>query len=378
MLIYLDNAATTPLDPKVLEAMQPYLSNNFGNPSSVHSHGRAARTAIETSRKTIAEILNVSPPEIIFTSGGTEADNTFLTGAIEAAEVEHFITTRIEHPAILQTISFLEKRRGLRTAFVNLDSRGNVDLDHLQRLLVEHPNSLVTLMHANNEIGNLTDLAVVANLVKSSGSIYHTDAVQSMGHLGLDLATVQVHGLAASAHKFHGPKGNGFMFIRRGTKLSPFIKGGSQERGYRGGTENVYGIVGTAKALELAVSNLQEDERHIAMLKLRMIEKLTTAIKGLTFNGNSADPDLSLYTILSVSMPPSERNEMLLFNLDLNQISASGGSACASGASVGSHVLEALNADPDRQTIRFSFSRFNTVEEIDIAADKLIEVYESK
>ena len=358
MAIYLDNAATTPLDPQVIEAMQPYLTQYFGNPSSIHSHGRAVRTAIETSRKTIAEILNVSAAEIIFTSGGTEADNTFLNGAVESSGVTHIVTSKIEHPAILQTISLLEKTKWVTAGYVNLDRLGNVDLNHLEELLHKQPNSLVTLMHANNEIGNITDMAAVAKIVESSGSLYHSDAVQSMGHLNIDLKTHHIHGLSASAHKFHGPKGSGFMFVRKGTKIAQFIKGGAQERGHRGGTENVYGIVGTAKALELAVDNLEQDQLHVTKLKTRMVEKLSAAIEGIAFNGTSAHPDQSLYTVLSVSMPPSDKNEMLLFTMDLNEISVSGGSACASGTSIGSHVLDAINSDPERQTIRFSFSRF--------------------
>lgn len=375
MNIYLDNAATTPLDPLVLEAMQPYLTNYFGNPSSIHADGRTVRAAIETARKTIAEILSVTPAEIVFTSGGTEADNTFITGAVDAHERASIITSKIEHPAVLQTIASLEKSKNIQVSYVELNSQGHVDLNHLEELLSKQPKALITLMHANNEIGNITDLAKVSDISQHFGAIFHSDTVQTIGHLNLNLSTLKLNGLSASAHKLHGPKGVGFMYARKGTKIPQYIKGGSQERSHRGGTENVYGIIGMAKALEIATANLQNDIEHISALKKQMIEKLTDAIPGLTCNGNSANFDKSLYTILSLSTPPSANNEMILFNLDLKGISASGGSACASGSTVGSHVLSELNTDSARQTIRFSFSRLNTRAEINEAADKLIEIY---
>ena len=375
MNIYLDNAATTPLDPLVLEAMQPFLTHYFGNPSSIHADGRTVRAAIETARKTIAEILSVTPAEIVFTSGGTEADNTFITGAVDAHERASIITSKIEHPAVLQTIASLEKSKNIQVSYVELNSQGHVDLNHLEELLSKQPKALITLMHANNEIGNITDLAKVSDISQDFGAIFHSDTVQTIGHLNLNLSTLKLNGLSASAHKLHGPKGVGFMYVRKGTKIPQYIKGGSQERSHRGGTENVYGIIGMAKALEIATANLQNDIEHISALKKQMIEKLTDAIPGLTCNGNSANFDKSLYTILSLSTPPSANNEMILFNLDLKGISASGGSACASGSTVGSHVLSELNTDSARQTIRFSFSRLNTRAEINEAADKLIEIY---
>ena len=375
MNIYLDNAATTPLDPQVLEAMLPYLTNHFGNPSSIHATGRKVRTAIEASRKIIAAILSVSPSEIIFTSGGTEADNTFITGAVEANDVTCIITSKIEHPAVLQTVSALEKSNKVSVKYVDTTSAGDVNLAHLEELLTENPKALVSLMHANNEIGNLIDLAEVANLTNKFGAILHSDMVQSMGHLEINPIKLGLDGLSASAHKFHGPKGVGFMYVRKGITVPQFITGGGQERGHRGGTENVYGIVGMAKALELATDNLDYDIDYISGLKLQVIEELNKSIPEITYNGNSANLEKSLYTILNVSLPPSTNNEMLLFNLDLNGISASGGSACASGASVSSHVLNELAVDADRQAVRFSFSRFNTETEVDTAVKKFIEIY---
>ena len=374
MSVYLDNAATTPLDPLVLEAMMPYLTNVFGNPSSTHGHGRSARTAVETSRKTIAEVFGVSPSEIYFTSGGTEADNTFLSGAVDSLAIARIITSRIEHPAILQTAEHLAKSKNIEVTYVQLDSKGGIDLDHLGTLMAQDKQSLVTLMHANNEIANLLDLSTVAGMATETGTIFHTDAVQTVGHQPLALNEFTVHGLSASAHKFHGPKGHGFMYVRKGHHLDQLIRGGSQERNMRGGTESVHGIVGTARALELATINLQHDIAYVSDLKQRMIAGLLEAIPGVSFNGYSADLKKSNYTVLSVSLPPSEKNEMLLFTLDLEGISASGGSACASGSTVGSHVLTELHTDPNRQTIRFSFSRFNTEEEIDYAVAKLREI----
>ena len=373
--IYLDNAATTPIDPLVYEAMQPFFTSYFGNPSSIHADGRAVRTAIETSRKTIAEILSVTPAEIVFTSGGTEADNTFITGAVVANEITSIITSRIEHPAVLQTIKSLENSRNIKVSYVTLNDRGGIDLNHLEKLLSEQPKSLITLMHANNEIGNLTDLAKVSELSQEFGALLHSDTVQTMGHLDLNPAALKLDGLAASAHKFHGPKGIGFMYVRKSVTIPQLITGGSQERGHRGGTENVYGIIGMAKALEIATDNLNRDRDHIDALKRYVIERLTAAIPGLTYNGNSANFDKSLYTILSISTPPSINNEMMLFNLDLGGISASGGSACASGSTVGSHVLSEIKTDSERQAIRFSFGRFNNMDEVVVAADKLIEIY---
>lgn len=371
MNIYFDNAATTPLDPDVFEAMKPFFLQDFGNPSSTHAHGRKARAAIESGRKTVAALLNCTPGEIIFTSGGTEAINCILAGAVKAYTPSAIITSRVEHHAVLHTAEQLNTHAKIE--YVNLDDRGNVDLDHLQQLLRENHGALVSLMQANNEIGNLLDIHHVGELCAAAGAYFHSDTVQAVGHYRHDLKNTPVHGITAAAHKFHGPKGVGFMYVKRDKKIGPYIFGGGQERNNRGGTENVAGIIGLCKALEIAYSNLDDHTAYIRNLKSRMIARLKEGIPDVSFNGNSEDLDKSLYTILNVSLPESDENDMLLFNLDLIGISASGGSACSSGASTGSHVLQALNPDEQRGAIRFSFSKFNTIEEVDFVVDKLTE-----
>jgi cysteine desulfurase len=373
--VYFDNAATTPLDPEVFEAMKPYLLHDFGNPSSTHAHGRKARAAIESARKKIGELMNCTPGEIIFTSGGTEADNTILTGAVETYALKTVISSPVEHHAVLHTIEQIRLSGKVTVYSVKLDDHGVLDLTHLEELLRDKGPSLVSLMHANNEIGNLLDIQRAAELCVRYGSYFHSDAVQAVGHYRYDMKKVLVHGMAASAHKFHGPKGIGFMYLKRDKKISPQIFGGGQERNMRGGTENVSGIVGLAKALEIAYRDLDHHTAYIKMLKSRMISRLRENIPGITFNGNSGHMDKSLHKILSVSLPPSEENDMLLFNLDLLGISVSGGSACSSGASTGSHVLKALHHSSERGAVRFSFSKFNTPEEVDYVVEKLKDRY---
>jgi cysteine desulfurase len=369
--VYLDNAATTPLDPEVFEAMKPFMLENFGNPSSTHSHGRKVKTAIESARKQIAALLNCTPGEIIFTSGGTEADNTILTSSIQTYNIKHVITSAIEHHAVEHTLSVLEKQGLIKVHFVKLDDKGIVDLSHLESLLKENNDALVSLMHANNEIGNLLDIEKVGELGVNHKAYFHSDTVQTVGHYHHDLNRIKVHGMTAAAHKFHGPKGVGFMYIRKDKKILPFMHGGSQERNMRGGTENVYGIVGLAKALEIAYRDMEDHAIYIKALKAHMMKCLLENIPGVKFNGNSADLDNSLYTVLNVSLPESDENSMLLFNLDLQGISASGGSACSSGATTGSHVLNALYPESKRGAIRFSFSKYNTISEIDYVVSKL-------
>jgi len=375
MRVYFDNAATTPLDPEVFEAMKPYLTDFFGNPSSIHFHGREAKAAIEKSRKIIADLLNTSPSEIFFTSGGTEADNTTLHCTIDTHKIKHVISSPIEHHAVLHTLEKLEKKGLIELSFIRIDEKGNIDLSHLEQLLLENPKSLVSLMHANNEIGNLYDIDRIGELCEASNAIFHSDTVQTVGHYQIDLNSLKVHSTVGSAHKFHGPKGIGFMYLRNDLKIEPFIRGGAQERNMRGGTENVCGIIGLAKALEIAYRDLNEHSRYIQGLKDRMISKLIKEIAGVNFNGESANKDHSLYTVLNVCLPESADNEMLLFNLDINKISASGGSACTSGSNIGSHVLEALNTNPDRGTVRFSFSKMNTTKEVDYVVEKLASLY---
>jgi cysteine desulfurase len=374
MRVYLDNAATTPLDPEVFEAMKPFMLEDFGNPSSTHSHGRKVRAAIESARKKVAELLNCTPGEIIFTSGGTEADNAIIRSAVATYNIKNIISSPIEHHAVTHTVELMGKS-GIATHMVNLDSKGHVDLNHLEELLKKYPSSLVSLMHANNEIGNLLDLKYVGDLCAANNAFLHSDTVQTVGHYKHDMKVLQVCGMAAAAHKFHGPKGCGFMFIRKDKKIHAFIHGGAQERNMRGGTENVYGIIGLAKALEIAYRDMGEHVHHIESLKSRMIEKLKDQIPGVMFNGDSANLQKSLYTVLNVSLPESDESDMLLFNLDLSGISASGGSACSSGATTGSHVLGALYPESKRGAVRFSFSKYNTPDHIDFAVNKLAEFY---
>lgn len=375
MRVYLDNAATTPLDKEVFDAMAPFMLEDFGNPSSTHAHGRKVRAAIESSRKKIAELLNCTPGEIIFTSGGTEADNTLITSGVSTYNIRHAISTPIEHHAVTHTLEILEKKGVIELHHVNLDEKGHVDMAHLEKLLQQYPNALVSLMHANNEIGNLLDIQKTGELSKKYNAFFHSDTVQTMGHYRHNMKELHVCGLTAGAHKFHGPKGVGFMYIQKDRKIAQLIHGGAQERNMRGGTENVYGIIGMAKALEIAYRDMEEHTRHIQALKSRMIAKLKENVPGVTFHGDSANLERSLYTVLNVSLPESEENDMVLFNLDLQGISASGGSACSSGASTGSHVLGALYPNSKRGAVRFSFSKYNTEEEIDFASEKLGELY---
>lgn len=374
MRVYLDNAATTPLDPEVFEAMKPFMLEDFGNPSSTHAHGRKVRAAIETARKKVAELLNCTPGEIIFTSGGTEADNAIITSATQTYKIQHVISSAIEHHAVTHTLELLARLSMIQLHHVKLDSMGHVDMADLERLVSAFPGALVSLMHANNEIGNVLDIEKVGDLVQQNKGYFHSDTVQTMGHYRHDMKKLKVHGMTAGAHKFHGPKGVGFMYLNKDKKIQPFLHGGAQERNMRGGTENVYGIIGLAKALEIAYRDMDEHQRYIKGLKSRMIEKLKENIPGVTFHGDSANLDRSLYTVLNVSLPESDENEMLLFNLDLQGISASGGSACSSGASTGSHVLGALYPNAQRGAVRFSFSKYNKPEEIDFAVNKLAEI----
>ena len=372
---YLDNAATTAIDPQVVEEMLPWLTNNFGNPSSIHGHGRMVKSAIETARKTVASLLNCAPAEIFFTSGGTEADNTAIRCAIEDYGITHAITSPIEHHAVLHTLEYLHKKGKIKLSLVNIDKQGNIDIEHLEMLLRTNPRTLVSLMQGNNEIGNLIDLEQVSNLCNQYNAIFHSDTVQTMGHFKHDLQKLKAHFIVGAAHKFHGPKGVGFLYVSNDIKISPFVHGGSQERNMRGGTENVYGIVGLAKALEISYREMETHRTHIESLKRRMITKLTENIEGVRFNGQSGDVENSLYTVLNVSLPPSEMNDMLLFNLDIAGISASGGSACSSGSEVGSHVLGALKVSPDRANVRFSFGKYTTEADIDFAVKTLSELY---
>ena len=375
MHVYFDNAATTPLDPEVLEAMLPFLSQHYGNPSSLHGPGRQVRAAIENARKTVAHLLNAAPAEITFTSGGTEANNYAAFGSIRTLGLRHAVTSTLEHHAVLHPLQALEKSGEIELHYLAHDAQGQFDLAQLEALLAGQPRTFVSLMHGNNEIGNLNDIAAIGTICARYEAIFHTDTVQTMGHYRHDVQQLKNHFLVGSAHKFHGPKGVGFLYTRSGTRVSPLILGGSQERNVRSGTENVYGIVGQAKALEIALRDLAAHQAHVQGLKTRFITKLRAEVDDVRFNGLSAIADQSLYTVLSVSLPPSAISEMLLFNLDISKVAASGGSACTSGAQAGSHVLEALGGDANRATVRFSMSKMNTEIEVDYAVEALAKLY---
>ena len=371
--IYFDNAATTTLDPEVLEAMMPYLTEKFGNPSSIYSYGRETRMAIENARKTVAKILNAHPAEVFFTSGGTESSNTAINAAVRDLGCKHIISSPIEHHATLHTVENLAKTGEAKLSYVALLPNGHVNLDDLERLMSgDNEKSLVTLMHANNEIGNILDIDAVGELCKKYNAVFHSDTVQTVGHFPFDLRNTPVHFITGSAHKFHGPKGVGILYVNENIKIKPFVHGGGQERNMRAGTENLYGIVGFAKALELATANHEADSASIKKLKNCMIKALEENIPSAVFNGDPGGN--SLYTVLNVSFPKSERSEMLLFNLDIHNICASGGSACTSGADAGSHVIRALKNDTGQVTVRFSFSKYNTQEEVDLVIETLKEL----
>ena len=361
--IYLDNAATTPLDPQVMEAMLPYLTTHFGNPSSIYSFGRETRLAVENARKTVARIVKASPGEIFFTSGGTESDNMAIMAAVEDLGCRHIITSSIEHHAVVHTIEHLQKKFNVQVSFVSVMPNGHIDLDQLASLVAgSSQRVLVSLMHANNEIGNLLDIERVGTICKEHGAIFHSDTVQTLGHYPLDFSKKWIHFATGASHKFHGPKGVGVLYVSDELTVQPIIHGGGQERNMRAGTENIYGIVGFAKALELADQQLEKDRAHILSLKLYMAEALQQQVPELLFNGDWNGE--SLYTVLNVSFPRNEKTEMLLMALDMQGICVSGGSACSSGADVGSHVIRALRSTPS-VPIRFSFSKYNTKEQID-------------
>lgn len=370
--IYLDNAATTPLDKDVLDAMLPYMTTHFGNPSSIYSYGRETRLAVENARKTVAKLLNAHPGEIFFTSGGTESNNMAILTAIRDLGCKHIITSPIEHHAVLHTVSHYATG-DITSSFVKLLPDGHIDLQDLESQLAQIPKKcLVTLMHANNEIGNLLSINAVSALCKKYNAVFHSDCVQTVGHYPIDLSRIQVDFISASGHKFHGPKGTGILYINNNVQVKPLIHGGGQERNMRAGTENVYGIVGFAKALELSMERYEKDSAYIKSLKDYLIEQLQKYIPNIKFNGDYSGS--SLYTIVNVSFPATPKSEMLLFNLDINNICVSGGSACSSGANQGSHVINAISKDPYRVAIRFSFSKYNTKEEIDQVIEKIKEL----
>ncbi len=376
--VYLDNAATTKVHTTVITKMQDALANSYGNPSSTHSFGRTAKTAIESARKTIAKYINAQPSEIIFTSGGTEADNMILRCAVRDLGVQTIITTKIEHHAVLHTVQELERNGAIQLEYVNLDAFGNPDMEHLEALLQkDETKKLVSLMHVNNEIGNKIDLEEITHLSKKYGALVHSDTVQSLGHYDWDVKAFPIDFLAAAAHKFHGPKGIGFAFIRKNSGLSCMISGGSQERGLRAGTESFHNIVGLEEAFKHASEHLEEDKDFVEGLKCYFIEQVKKEIPMAKFNGHSADMEKSTYTLVNVCLPISEdKAMMLLFNLDIKGIACSKGSACQSGSDTGSHVLSEILSQEDmkKPSVRFSFSTYNTKEDIDYTIGVLKEL----
>ncbi|MGA9271608.1 MAG: cysteine desulfurase family protein [Lutimonas sp.] len=369
--IYLDNAATTPLKPEVVEVMCEQLRNNFGNPSSTHEYGRKARALLESTRKQIASYFKCSPSQVLFTSGGSEADNLVLQNAVNSWGIKRFISSEIEHHAVLHAIDSLKHQNDIAVDFVRVDAYGDVDLKHLKELL-ENSNEpcLVSLMMVNNEIGNLLNTSEVSTLCKKNGALFHSDTVQGIGHVDFNLENTPIDFIAASAHKFHGPKGVGFAIVPKGTHIEPLIHGGEQEMGTRAGTENTHSIAGMGKALQMVLDDYEKDREFVSSLKRYFIDELSRNFIGIEFNGRSADPEKGAYHILSVRFP--KEVSMLLFNLDLNGIAASGGSACQSGSNKGSHVLSAIldEKESEKTSVRFSFSSQNTRDEI----DRVIEV----
>jgi cysteine desulfurase len=374
MRVYLDNAATTPMAAEVVDAMCEVLRNKFGNPSSTHSFGRESKALIETARRNIAAHLNCHPAELFFTSGGTEADNLACHIAVQELGVKRIISTSIEHHAVGHTVEMYRDRFNVQLHNLTLDAQGHIDLSELEALLKDPIPTLVSLMHANNEIATLIPLEQVAALCRTHGAYFHSDTVQTMGHYAFDLKALDIDFLACAAHKFHGPKGIGFLYVNKRIKMTPMILGGAQERGFRGGTENISGIVGLSKAFDLAYENLEEHHSHVQGLKTYMMDRLRAHFSDLAFHGDTT-PSGSLYTVLNVCFPPTEKASMLLFTLDLKGVAVSGGSACTSGATKGSHVLEGIGADMSRPNVRFSFSRYTTKEEIDFALEQVFSAF---
>ena len=375
---YFDNAATTRVRDEVAEKIVDVLKNNYGNPSSTHSYGRPSKSLIELSRKEIAAHLNVSASEIIFTSGGTEADNLILRSAARDLKIRHFISSKIEHHAVTHTLDELEKDYNVKVSFVNLNKNGEVDYKNLNELLANSKDRcMVSLMHINNEIGNMLDLEKVSNICLEHKALFHSDTVQSVGHYNIDLSKTKVDFIVASAHKFHGPKGIGFAYINKSSQLRPLIFGGMQERGYRAGTESVHNIVGMSEALNISMEKLEEEKKYISELKSYFIKKLKSSINDVEFNGLSGDMNKSTYTLLNVQFPIEQsKAEMFLFKLDLKGIACSKGSACQSGSDSGSHVLnEVLSSEElNKVSIRFSLSIYNKKEDIDIAVNEIVDL----
>jgi cysteine desulfurase len=379
--IYFDNAATTQIDLKVIEQMKSVMSDNFGNPNSTHSYGRSSRTLIEKARKTIANQFNASTSEIYFTSCGTESDNMVLISAVRDLNVKTIITSKVEHKAVLNVVKYLEETESIDLKYVNVSNDGLIDYNHLQTLLKKCSNKcLVSLMHINNEIGSKLDLYLVGNLCKDNNALFHSDTVQSIGKYDFDLLKLNIDFIVGSAHKFHGPKGIGFVYINKNLKLNPFVIGGNQERGMRAGTESVHNISGMELAFINSYTNIQENNNHISSLKSTFIEKIKKDIPEIKFNGSCDDDSLSSFSILNICLPiPKEKAVLLEFNLDMKGIACSRGSACQSGSNTGSHVLNSILSDEDlnKPSLRFSFSKYNNNKEVEKVISVLKEFIDS-
>ena len=375
MRVYLDNAATTQIAPEVIDYMAELMKSDYANPSSIHHGGRKSRIIVENARKTVSNYLNTSPGNIFFTSGGTEADNMAIRRGILDNNISHAITSSISHKAVIYPLEELSDKKKIVLNYIKLDNNGKIDLIHLEDLLKNNPRTFVSIMHANNEIGTIQPIIEIGDLCKKYNAIFHCDTVQTMAHYPIDLQKINVDFITGSAHKFHGPKGVGFIYISDNIDIEPFISGGSQERNMRAGTENVHAIAGLAKAMQLSYENMDNDKEYISKIKKYMIDQLMLNINDVQFIANCTDFDSSLFKILSVSFPKISESEMLLFNLDIHGISCSGGSACSSGNMSGSHVLDVVCKDDNRTGVRFSFSRYNTKEEIDYTIEKIKEIF---
>lgn len=378
MRVYFDNAATTAISEEVIETMLPALRHLYGNPSSIHAEGRTARAALESARKTVAHLIGAGTGEIFFTSGGTESNNMAIKCAVRDLGVQRIISSPTEHHCGTHAIETVQKQKGVEVVWLPIDHLGRIDYAALEASLATSGDkkTLVSLMHANNEIGTMIDLGKVSAMCQQYGALFHSDTVQTIGHFPVNVQETPVNFLSGAAHKFHGPKGVGFIYINPETPIKPFIDGGAQERNMRGGTENVYGIIGMAKALELACADMEVRSTYITDIRNYLKERLLQDFENIQFNGDLEGD--SLYTVLNVAFPPSPKNEMLLLSMDIAGISCSGGSACSSGSEKGSHVLEAIQADPDRKSIRFSFSHYNTRDEVDFVVEKLKNIIPAK
>lgn len=377
--IYLDNAATTPLSDKVIDAMVAAMKLNYGNPSSTHSFGQEAKALIEEERRKIAEYLKVQPNEIIFTSCGTESNNLIIKSCVEHLGVERIITSPMEHKCVAESVRDMKTRKNVEVVYIRPNQKGDISLEDIEKALQSSDKkTLVTLMHANNEVGNIYDIEKIGELCQKYNALFHSDTVQTIGHLDLDFSKINIDFASCSAHKFHGPKGSGFAYIKKNTKLKCLISGGGQERDLRSGTENVTGIVGLGKALELCMDNLEAYKKHMQEIKDYAIQQLTEKISGIKFNGRSNEAENSLYTLVNVLLP--FKDPLIGLRLDMKGIAVSQGSACSSGAAKPSTVMMMILSDEELDNctpLRISFSHLTTKEEIDTLVKEVFNIYKS-